>query len=42
MCEAIARWCRTTLVQNRNAQAFAAEVERRWEDDAFWRPETTR
>lgn len=37
MCEAIVRWCRTTLRQNRNAQSFADDIELKWADDAFWR-----
>ena len=36
MCEALVRWLRTSGL------ACAADIERRWEDDAFWRPETTR
>jgi hypothetical protein len=38
MVEAIIRECRTTLALNRNAQDFANDLERRWEDEAFWRP----
>lgn len=38
MCDAIVRWLRTTFVQNRNAQWLASDLERKWEDEDFWRP----
>jgi hypothetical protein len=38
MVEAIVKDCRTRLRLNRNAQEFANDLERRWEDEAFWRP----
>jgi hypothetical protein len=38
MVEAIIRECRTKFAQNRNAQEFANDLERRWEDQSFWRP----
>jgi hypothetical protein len=37
MCEAIVRRCRTELRLNRNAQAFADDIERRWAEESFWR-----
>ncbi len=38
MCEAIIREQRTKFRENRNAQEFADDLERRWEDEDFWRP----
>jgi hypothetical protein len=38
MCDAIVLWCRTTLRLNRNAQAFANDVQSKWQDESFWRP----
>jgi hypothetical protein len=38
MVEAIVRDCRERLRLNKHAQEFANDIERKWEDDAFWRP----
>jgi hypothetical protein len=37
MVEAIVRDCRERLKLNKHAQEFANDIERKWEDDAFWR-----
>jgi hypothetical protein len=39
MVEAIIQECRTTYKLNRHAQVFADSLDRRWEDEKFWRSE---
>jgi hypothetical protein len=38
MVEAICRDLRSRLRLNASAQALANDIERKWEDDAFWMP----
>ena len=38
MVEAIIREYRTTFALNKHAREFANSLERRWEDEGFWRP----
>lgn len=39
MCEAFVREMTTTYRLNRHAQEFARHLERKWEDESYWRPQ---